>query len=45
MNTLYQQQMNQMMTLLTNHMFANGANSSTPKKRSEYSVDDTADRK
>ena len=33
--TQHQQQMNQMMTLLTNHIFANGANSSTPIKKTK----------
>ena len=45
MMTQHQQKITQMMNLLTNHIFANGANSSTPKKKSEDSVDDTTDGK
>ena len=36
--------MTQMMTLLANHICTNGADSSTPKHRSEDSVDYTTDR-
>ena len=42
MMTQHQQQMTEMMTLLTNHIFANGANSNTHNKRNEDSSDDTS---
>ena len=41
----HQQQMNQMMTLLTNHISANGANANAPKKTNENSADDTSSKK
>ena len=43
--TQHQQQMTQMMTLFTNHIFANGANSNSPKKTNEDSAEDTSSKK
>ena len=45
MNMLHQQQMTKMMTLLTNHIFTNGANSITPMKNIEDSVNDATGKK